>query len=103
MKCFLPFKSLLSNVYLKQAAERMHRSLAKEDTLVANDANWSMILAKTYKQNCKLCGTSQSFIAAPINLSPSQEMFSRTIIFPFTFWSSQWTFTKWLCYQNSLT
>jgi len=81
----------------------MHRSLAKQDTLVANDANWSMIrtLVKTYKQNCKLCGTRRSFIAAPINLSPSHEMFSRTIIFPFTFRSSQWTFTKWLCYQNS--
>jgi len=69
----------------------MQCTLGKDDTLVANDANWSMMktLAKKYKQNCKLCGTSQSFIAAPIKLSPSQKMFPRAIIFPFTFRSSQ--------------
>ena len=63
----------------------MQRSLAKQDTLVANDANGSMMktLAKKYKQNCKLCGTCQSFIAAPIKLLPSQKMFPRAIIFPF--------------------
>jgi len=80
----------------------MQLSLTKQDTLIANDTNRSMMktLAKKYKQNCKLCGTCQSFIAALINLSPSQEKFPRTITFPFTFRSSQWTFAKWLCYQN---
>lgn len=94
MKCFFPFKSLLSSL----ATERMHRSLAKQDTLVENVANWSMMktLAKQYNQNYKLCG---SFRAAPINVSPSQEMFPGTIIFPFTFRSSQWTFAKWVCYR----
>ena len=97
MKYFLPFKSLLSSL----ATERMHRSLAKQDTLVANVANWSMMktLAKQYNQNCKLCGSCHSFRVAPINLSPSQEMFPRTIIFAFTFRSSQWTFAKWVCYR----
>jgi len=76
--------------------------LAKQDTLVANDTNWSIMktLTKKYKQNCKLCGTCQSFIAAPINLSPSQEMLPRAITFPFTFRSPQWTFARWLCYKN---
>jgi hypothetical protein len=68
----------------------------QNDTLVADDANWSMTktVAKKYKQNRKLCGTCQSFIAAPINLSPSQEMILRAIIFPLTFRSALWTFAS---------
>jgi len=80
----------------------MQRSLAKQDTLVANDANWSMMktLAKKYKQNCKLCGTYQSFIAAPIKLSPSQKNVPKSNYLPIYFRSSLWTFATWLCYQN---
>jgi len=42
-------------------------------------------LAKKYKQNCKLCGTSQSFIAAPIKFSPSQKNVPKSNYLPIYF------------------
>jgi hypothetical protein len=75
---------IIVHVSIKSTFGVVHCPSTYLDTLVASDANWSMMktLAKKSKQNCKLCGTCQSFIGSPINLSPSQEMIPRAIYLP---------------------